>query len=309
MLSAMVASSTRPFSCPACRMSSITSRRPLCACDDNSISTNQGSLPASGMRLAASNLTTASTPDAQHQLERGDAAGGAIGGQVEQVDRGLRRRHAGKSSLDRARPRHQAQHRRGDDAERAFGADEKVLEVVAGIVLLQLVEIVQHAAVGQHDFEAQRMRARNAVGDRRGAAGIGREIAADGAAAFRRQQLRIEPVDFGRRFARTLQRDAGFDRHGVGDRIDLADLVEPGERQHDLAVERDLPADQPGVAALRHDGGLGLVGELEDRGHFVDRARPQHHRRVAVVEVAHLDQIGLLHLRIGDRVFLRRRWR
>ncbi len=218
MLSAMVASSTRPFSWPACRMSSITSRRPLCACDDNSISTNQGSLPASGMRLDGVELDHGFDARAQHQLERGDAAGGAVGGEVEQVDRGLRRRHAGKGGLDRARPRHQAQHRRGNDAERAFRADEQVLEVVAGIVLLQLVEIVQHAAVGQHDFEAERMRARDAVGDRRGAAGIGRKIAADGAAAFRRQKLRIEPVGFSRRFARALQRDAGFHRHGVGDR-------------------------------------------------------------------------------------------
>ena len=162
---------------------------------------------------------------------------------------------------------------------------------------------MQDAAVGQHHFEAERMRARDTVRDGRRAAGIGREIAADGAGAFRRQQLRIEPVGFGRRFARALQRDPGFDRHGVGDRIDLADLVEPGEREHDLAMMRDLPADQPGIAALRHDRGLGFVGELEDRRHLVDRARPQHYRRVAVKEVAHLDQIGLLRRAVGDGIF------
>ena len=67
---------------------------------------------------------------------------------------------------------------------------------------------------------------------------------------------------------------------------------------------RDLPADQAGIAALRHDRGLGLVGELDDRCDFRDRARPQHQRRVAFPQVAHLDQISLLHLRVGDRVFL-----
>ena len=146
------------------------------------------------------------------------------------------------------------------------------------------------------------MRARDAVRDRCGAAGIGRQIAADGAAAFRGQQLRIEPVGLGRRFARALQRHAGLDRHGVRHRIDLADLVEAGERQHDLAVQRNLPADQPSIAALRHDGGLGLVGELEDCRHFRDRSRPQYHRRLAAIEVAHLDQIRLLRLMVRDRV-------
>ena len=75
----------------------------------------------------------------------------------------------------------------------------RFLQVVAGVVLLQLVEVVQDAAVGQHHLEAERMRARDAVGQRRGAAGVGREVAADGAASLRRQQLRIEPVDVRRR--------------------------------------------------------------------------------------------------------------
>ena len=231
---------------PSARISSSTSRRPLRACDDNSISTYQGCGARPADRgLLASCLTTTSmpvrtissnevTPPAVRSLampSRSTAACGE-GTPTKAVStergRGTRRKH-----------------RRGDDAERAFGADEQVLQVVAGIVLLQLVEIVQHAAVGQHHFEAERMRARDAVGDRRGAAGIGREIAADGAGAFRRQQLRIEPVGRGRRFARALQRDAGLARHGVGDRIDLADLVEPRERQHDLAVEAEF-ARRPG---------------------------------------------------------------
>ena len=139
---------------------------------------------------------------------------------------------------------------------------------------------------------------------RRGAAGIGREIAADGAGAFRRQQLRIEPVDFGRRLAGALQGDAGFHGDRVRGRVDLADAVEPVHREHDLVVMRDLAADEAGIAALRHDRGLGLVGEFQDRRDFGDRARPQHHRRMAVEQVAHFEEIRRLHLRIGDGEFL-----
>ena len=57
---------------------------------------------------------------------------------------------------------------------------------------------------------------------------------------------------------------------------------------------RNLPADQAGIAALRHDRRARFVGELEDGRNFLDRARPQHHRRAAVIKVAHLDEIRLL---------------
>ena len=189
----------------ALRMSSSTPRRPARACEDNSISTYQGCCPVSGIAACGVVLDHRLDARTRHQLERGDAAGGALFGERQQVDRRLRRGHAGKRRFDRARPRHQTQRRRGDDAERAFRADEQVLQVVAGIVLLQLVEVVQHAPVGQHHFQAERVRARDAMRECGGAAGVGREIAADGAGAFRRQQLRIEPVGVGCRLARALQ--------------------------------------------------------------------------------------------------------
>ena len=98
-----------------------------------------------------------------------------------------------------------------------------------------------------------------------GAAGIGRKIAADGAGAFRGQQLRVEPVGARGGLARALQRDAGLAGQRVRCRVDLADAVEPVERQHDLVVQRDLAADEPGIAALRHDRRRGVVGEFENR--------------------------------------------
>ena len=161
-----------------------------------------------------------------------------------------------------------------------------------------------NAAVGQHHLDPEHVRARDAVGDGRRAAGIGREIAADGAGALRRQQLRIEPVGFGRRLARALQRDAGLAGDGVGGRIDLADAIHAIERQHDLVVQRDLPADQAGIAALRHDRGAGVVGELQYCRNFGHRSRPQHHRRVTLEHVAHLDQIRRLQVWIGDGEFV-----
>ena len=98
------------------------------------------------MRVISSKLVTASPARSLRE--------------VEQIERGLRRGHPDKGSLDRARARKELQHRGGDDAERAFRADEQVLQVVAGVVLLQLVETVRDAAVGQHDFQPEREVAR-----------------------------------------------------------------------------------------------------------------------------------------------------
>ena len=300
----MVASSTRPRSRPSARISSSTARKPERACDESSISTYQGCTCGSGSRQPEPCRSTSSTPRRSINSKLVTPPAVRSVASPSRSSAACRRRHADEGGLHRTRPRHQSQHRGGDDAERALGADEQVLEIVAGIVLLELVEIVQHAPVGEHHLDAERVRARDAVGERGGAAGIGGEIAADGAGALRRQQLRIEPVHGRRRLARPQQRHAGLAGHGIGDRIDLADAVEAVERQHDLAVLRDLPADQAGIAALRNDRGRGVVRELEDFGDLGDRARPQHHRGMSAKHVAHLDEIRRLRLRIGDGVLL-----
>ena len=175
-------------------------------------------------------------------------------------------------------------------------------QVVAGVVLLQLAEQVEHAAVGQHHFDAEHQIAGDAVGERAGAAGVGGEIAADGAASLGAERQREQPVGGCRRLLRLLQHHAGFAGHGVRRGIDLADFVEAGERDQQFAVERNLAADQAGIAALRHHRRAGLVGELEDRRHFGDRAGAQQHGGAAVIEVAALDQIGRERGRVGDGV-------
>ena len=82
--------------------------------------------------------------------------------------------NAGPGDLAALRLREELQHGGGDDAERAFGADEQVLQVVAGVVLLQLAQVVEHLAGRQHDLDAEAELARIAIGEHAGAAGIGR---------------------------------------------------------------------------------------------------------------------------------------
>ena len=76
--------------------------------------------------------------DVGQQLETGEGAGGLVLRDRQQLQRVGGRSEADIGGFHRARLRKQLQRRRGDDAERAFGADEQVAQVVAGVVLLQL---------------------------------------------------------------------------------------------------------------------------------------------------------------------------
>ena len=92
----------------------------------------------------------------------------------------------------------QAQHRSSDDAERAFAADEQLLEVVAGVVLLHLVEHQEHRAIGKHHFEAENVLTGHAVADHPVAAGVGRFKPPPATALPRPSPARTESPDRGR---------------------------------------------------------------------------------------------------------------
>jgi hypothetical protein len=125
------------------------------------------------MRSAGRVSTAWRSEIARHHLEGGQRGAGGGARALEQRHRRGQRRHGGQRGHLRRRQRVQLQRRGGDDAEGAFGADEQVLEVVAGVVLAQAAQAVPDLAAGQHDLEAQRQVARVAVAQHLRAAGIG----------------------------------------------------------------------------------------------------------------------------------------
>ncbi len=74
--------------------------------------------------------------------------------------------------------------------------------------------------------------------------------------------------------------------------VDLADLVEPPERQQDFSARSvgDLTADEAGIAALRHDLRPILIREAEDGRDFRRRARAHDASGLAMPEIARLAQ-------------------
>ena len=71
--------------------------------------------------------------------------------------------------------------RLGDHAQHAFRADEQPREIKAGLVLVRAPAEPRRSAVRQHHFQAQHIIARDAVFQAARAAGVGGDVAADGA--------------------------------------------------------------------------------------------------------------------------------
>ena len=180
----------------------------------------------------------------------------------------------------------------GDDAERAFRADEQIAQVVARVVLAQRLETFEHAAVGQHDFESEHEVAHHAVAQDRGAAGVGRQVAAELARAFRAEAHREQPIDRRRCRLDLGEHATGFGDHRVVRRIERADAPHARERQHDLRAvgARRRASAVAGVAADRHDADPRFVAQLHDGGDLLGRIRAQHERRRAAIQLAMIDE-------------------
>ena len=197
-----------------------------------------GVRPASGSRVPGTMAEHDVDADPRDQLEGGEARRGLRLARR----RGARSAAAGSCEPDEgdaraARLRKQPQHRRGDDAERSLGADEEVAEIVAGIVLAELAEPVPDLAGGEHDLDAEhqvraccrrrapRCRRHWSRDCRRSGRSLPRRATAGNsrstASAARCASARMTPA------SAVIVSPVG---------IDLADAVEPRQRDDDLAA-------------------------------------------------------------------------
>ena len=109
-----------------------------------------------------------------HQLKGRQRRIESVFGPVQQGYRPIGRLHPQPTGHPRFRQGIELEHGRGDDAERAFGADEQLFQVVAGIVLAQAAQAIEQLPVGQHDLQAQGQVARVAIAQHLHAPRIGR---------------------------------------------------------------------------------------------------------------------------------------
>src|SRR5712692_7190261 len=172
------------------------------------------------------------------------------------------------------------QDRRCDYAERSLGTDEKLLQVIAGVVLAQTAQAVPHLPRGQHDLESQHELASIAIAQHRGADRVVGQIAADFAASLGGEAQWKQPAGLFGGLLQVGQHAPGLHRHGVVSRIDRADPVHARKIEDDLrtACIRRRGAAKACVSALwddrharfgagaHHLGHLGGGGRLDDRG-------------------------------------------
>ena len=151
----------------------------------------------------------------------------------------------------------------GDDAELAFRADDQSEEIVAGRIEARAADI-DDLAVHQHHADAEHVIGGDAVFQAMRAAGIGGDIAADGAGDLARRVGRVKEAVARDRIGDAGIGDAGLDmRHAVGE-VDGEHLAHAREAQHDRVFERQGPAGERGAGPARHDLDVVLVAEAED---------------------------------------------
>ena len=211
-----------------------------------------------------------------------------------------------KAVLGIARQRKQLQHGSGNHPQRALGADEKMFQIIAGIVFTEPPQAVPNPPVRQHHFETEDQGPGIAIAHHLGAAGIGRQIATDLAGSFGCQTEREQPSGLRRGGLNIRQNAAGLDRHGIVVDVDVADLVHPAGRQDDLAivVVGLAGAGQAGIATLRHDRRAGLMTDPHYFGQFLGIRRLHDHRDQALPIVAPRLQQRRHIAGIGDDAFV-----
>jgi hypothetical protein len=207
----------------------------------------------------------------------------------------------------RGQQRHEPPADAGDDAERALAADEQRRQVVARVVFQEPRAAVDDRAVGEHRLQPRDPRADGAVADRLDAARVGRDHAADrGRVATAEIHAGVEAggacVGLERR-----EGDSGTDGDLRGCPVDLAQLAQAPEAEHDLPVAGHPATDHPGVAALRHHGRAVLAAGRDNRRDLRgapgphDGARPPVEPARPVGLVRGADVVVDEHVALADR--------
>ena len=190
--------------------------------------------------------------------DRGDGAGGDLGHGAAGV---LVRFVDGQSGLDHLGLAHQPDGDRGDQHHGAFGAGQQAGEIVARQVGL-LAAGLDHGAVGQHQLQAEDVIGGDAVGQGVRAAGVFRDVAADGAGALAGGVGRVEIAAALHRQGDVQVDHAGLHHGALVFQIDFEDPVHAREGDHDAALAGDGAAGESGAGAAADERHVELAARV-----------------------------------------------
>ncbi|OIQ71130.1 hypothetical protein GALL_472540 [mine drainage metagenome] len=191
-----------------------------------------------------------------HHFKTGQSSSQLVLRQTQQGHGGFKRRHGCPGGQLCCWQGVELQGGCGDDAQRAFAADEQVAQVVACVVFAQGAQAVPDIAFGGDHFESQAQFACIAKTQHLGTPGVAAQIAADSARTFGRQTQGEQQLCLQGPLLQRLQNAAGLGREGQIGGIQFAHGVHALQAQDNLParVVRGRADHQAGVAALGHDG-------------------------------------------------------
>ncbi len=170
----------------------------------------------------------------------------------------------------------------GNDAKQPLGSGDNAEQIVAAGIEMLAAES-QNFAGHQHEFAAEHVVGGHAVFEAMHAAGIFRDIAADGAGDLRRRIGRVIEAGLGDRLRHREIGDAGLDHGDAIVEIDLADAVELGEPEQHAIAERQRAAGQRRAGAARHNLDAFAMAIAEHGGDLRGGLRQHHnHRQLAI---------------------------
>ena len=146
--------------------------------------------------------------------------------------------------------RHQAHPDAGDDAQRALGADDQSHQVVARRVGGAAADL-HHLAIGQHDFEPERVVGRHAVAQRVRSARVFADVATDRARLLARRIGHVRQSKLGDGLAEAQVDHAWLDDGPQIVDVDLEDPSHSRQTDEHAALRGDRAARQTRARAAR----------------------------------------------------------
>ena len=229
-----------------------------------------------------------------HHLKTRQARTQMLVRQAQQAHGCLHAGHGGKGGELRRRLGEQLHGGSGDDAQRAFAANEQIAQVVAGVVFAQTFEAIPDLALGRDYFQTQAQLTRISIAHHLRPACVRAQIAANGATAFSGQGQREQQAFFLGHVLQVLQDATGFHGEGQVVLVDMTHGIQARQVQHDLlaAVVGGRAHRQASVAALGNDLHMGCCAGLDHGGDFCRVAGAHHGQRLAVHALAPVLLIG-----------------
>ena len=214
----------------------------------------------------------------------------------QELQRPFGRRHRQKGRRHAGRARKQPQGGGGDDTQCALGPNHQMAQIIAGVILAQSLQPVQHTSIGQNRFDPQTQIARIAIAQHVYPTRIGGQDAPHPRRAFRGERQGKEPVNLFRLSLHRGHHHASLDHQSVLRWVSRAHSGHPLQRQDQghWPPLHDLPAHKPRAAAHWHNANPRCRTGAHHLGHLCRGSWPRHNTRHALPAPARLFQITWL---------------